>query len=216
MNEPKLETKGEFAARLNVTPGRLSQMIAEGKVPPDALVGEGRKAKVDIARAMAALDRTLDLAQRTGANGRVRIVSTTPPVAVEVSIDADASTDPEAPSPVSQRSGLDDDLRRESLEQKRIETRRMIRAEAAAAGDLVSASEVRTATDKIVARMIEAVDQAMIEMASTIAGEYALSRRDLLHLLRKIWREQREKQSEAFAARAAESPVEAEATIDLQ
>ncbi|HEX5264950.1 MAG TPA: hypothetical protein VFW13_15575, partial [Phenylobacterium sp.] len=61
-----LMTKGDFARLIRVSPGRVSQMIAEGKIGPDALEGEGRAARIkaNLARRQIA-DRT-DIGQRFG------------------------------------------------------------------------------------------------------------------------------------------------------
>lgn len=45
---PELVSKSQFAALTNVTKGRVSQWIADGKLAGDALAGEGRDAKVRV------------------------------------------------------------------------------------------------------------------------------------------------------------------------
>ena len=59
-------SKGQFAALRNVSPGRVSQWISEGKIKPDALVGEGRNAKINVAVATQQLRDALDVGQLTG------------------------------------------------------------------------------------------------------------------------------------------------------
>src|SRR4051812_45124690 len=39
-------SKGDFAAHVGLSPGRISQMIASGIIGPDALKGEGRGARI--------------------------------------------------------------------------------------------------------------------------------------------------------------------------
>jgi hypothetical protein len=59
-------SKGQFAALRNVSRGRVSQWISEGKIKPDALVGEGRNAKIKVAVATRQLRDALDVGQLAG------------------------------------------------------------------------------------------------------------------------------------------------------
>ena len=56
-----IESKSAFARRTNVTPGRVSQWIAQGKIGQDALEGDGRGAKIKIDLALEHLRRRLSL-----------------------------------------------------------------------------------------------------------------------------------------------------------
>ncbi len=68
-------SKGEFARISNVSPGRVTQWIAEGKISVDALVGEGRAARIRVRTAQAQLKRHLDPNQMTANGLRTRIPS---------------------------------------------------------------------------------------------------------------------------------------------
>jgi hypothetical protein len=216
MADGEIVTKGRFAEISGVSPGRVSQWISEGKIPPSAMVGEGRSARIRVDEARASLDRSLDLTQRLGLNGKARV--------------ADVQAVPVASFPSG--PGLDEQIRMEVLEQRKIDTRRMMREEALSAGTLVQARDVSLATDKIVGRMLTAVDQAIVEMATAVvemvteaqlaaagtetAGPAPLARRDVEMVLRRIWREQRTRQAPTFAAEAAAAEPETEVEIDLQ
>src|SRR6516225_8242330 len=52
--------KSEFARLLDITPGRVSQYIAEGKLHGPALVGEGRNAQINVEVAREQLRQRLD------------------------------------------------------------------------------------------------------------------------------------------------------------
>ena len=60
----QLVTKAAFAERVGRSPGAISQWIAAGKIGGAALVGEGRRALIDVDQALAQLGRTLDLGQQ--------------------------------------------------------------------------------------------------------------------------------------------------------
>ena len=59
-------TKGEFARRRGVSPGRVSQWLSEGKISGAAIIGEGRAALIDEVLACEQLGLRLDTGQRTG------------------------------------------------------------------------------------------------------------------------------------------------------
>lgn len=63
-------SKQEFAARRGVTPARVSQWLAEGKITGEAIVGSGRHARIREDVACLQLERRLDAGQRDG-NGRL-------------------------------------------------------------------------------------------------------------------------------------------------
>jgi hypothetical protein len=56
-------SKGDFAALIKVSAGRVSQYIAEGKLTGAALVGEGPRAKINVPIALSQLGKSLDPVQ---------------------------------------------------------------------------------------------------------------------------------------------------------
>jgi hypothetical protein len=56
-------TKAEFAALIGVTRGRVSQMLAARQIDGDAIVGEGRSARINVEKARRQLGARLDLGQ---------------------------------------------------------------------------------------------------------------------------------------------------------
>jgi hypothetical protein len=71
--------KAEFAECVGVSPSRVSQYIAEGKISGDALVGSGRAARIRFEIAVAQLRERLDPSQMAG-NGRNTRLGETPVV----------------------------------------------------------------------------------------------------------------------------------------
>lgn len=69
-NEPQIASKAAFARLCNVTPGRVSQWIRDGQIRPESMVGTGRHARIDVAKAKAHLKGYLDTAMaRNEASG---------------------------------------------------------------------------------------------------------------------------------------------------
>jgi hypothetical protein len=65
-DDPKIVRKSVFASMCGVTPARVSQWLSEGKLTGEALVGEGRSAKINVAIALGQLRARLDVSQRFG------------------------------------------------------------------------------------------------------------------------------------------------------
>jgi hypothetical protein len=116
-------SKGQFAALRNVSPGRVSQWIQEGKIEPDALVGEGRNAKINVAVATQQLRDALDVSQLAGNGVGTRLDLPLPPPA-----QASPSREP-APS----GDPIADAIKQERLDQLRRANRREAEEEAARA-----------------------------------------------------------------------------------
>lgn len=87
MTAPKVSlSKSEFALRRGVTPARVSQWIAEKKISGDAIVGDGRHARIDEEIACQQLDESLGLAQRSS-NGRFTSLAVAMPLDYDTSLD---------------------------------------------------------------------------------------------------------------------------------
>ena len=110
-------SKGQFAALRNVSPGRVSQWISEGKIKPDALVGEGRNAKINVAVATRQLRVALDVGQLTGNGVRTRR---------DLSLPVQPMPAPPArePAPSSPGDPIADAIKQERLDQLRRANRR--------------------------------------------------------------------------------------------
>lgn len=191
-------SKGEFAKRCNVSPGRVSQWIQEGKIGPDELVGEGRNAQVRVAAASEKLKIRLDAGQRNGHG-----LKTTLP---------EAAAPAEGPKPRSEADNLDLALKREKLTQQLAQNRKIAEEEKARQGIYVRSADVAAETAKLVGRILQTTESGLVEMADAMSAAFPVPKRDVLHLLRRIFREQRAKLSKQLAIEAADAP----ATIDDQ
>ncbi|WP_299482050.1 hypothetical protein [uncultured Roseibium sp.] len=77
--ENAVVTKGEFAKFINVSPGRVSQYIAEGKIYGDALVGTGRGSKINRPIAQEQLRQALNIGQMFGNGLETRLTDPAQP-----------------------------------------------------------------------------------------------------------------------------------------
>lgn len=201
-----LITKSEFARRRNVSPARVTQWIEEGKIHGDALIGEGRAAKIVEAIAIAQLNEKLDVGQRFG-NGLATRLDLPAPVAAPVAAAAAV-----AAPPVAQRDdqpvidSVEKQIARERLEALQRQNRAGAIEEAERAGRLTDSEAVARSTGKMAVQLISVFEGALPELATAIAAKHHLPQRDVLHLLRAEFRKVRETAALAFKRQAGEMP----------
>ena len=169
-------SKGEFARRRNVSPGRVSQWISEGKISGAAIVGEGRAALIDEAVACAQLDRALHVDQRFGNGLKTTIAAASPAPEIEI---------PPASSSVTDQIAL------QRLEQLQRANRQGMREEAVANGRLVDAAEARQVAGRETARLLTRLEGSLADFATAVAAQFKLPQRDVLHTLRQEMRKVR-------------------------
>lgn len=216
-------TKSEFARRRNVTPGRVSQWIAEGKIDGDALVGEGREQRINETAAVAQLLARLDTSQRLGNGFGTRLGAPAPvppsPAAAlppqQVGVPAANEEDCRkgnvaAGAPSSQAAApsdrIDEQLKQAKLEQVQRANRVAAEAELARAGRYVLADQARAERVKFARDVLVTVEGGMQDIADRIAAAFGLPARDVLHLVRKEFRAVRERIAASARARAEVLP----------
>lgn len=193
-------SKGEFARRLNVSAGRVSQYISEGKLKGAALEGEGRSARIVLAEALRQLNRSLDVGQMIGNGIDTRL---TPP----------AQSPRPPPEPASSADLLSEQIKIEKLKEIQSRNRRQEIEDRAARGEYTRTAEVRDGMRKVAGRVLTIVEGSLAEMAAEIASQFKIPQRDVLHILRLEMRQVRSK-GEAEAARgAAELPAHDEDAV---
>jgi hypothetical protein len=195
-----IETKSEFARRTNVSPGRVTQWIDAGKIGKDALVGEGRAARINVRVALAQLNRSLDIDQR-GGNGLLTNLAI-PPAPVQ-SVGADGNDSPSAPAVDTTA----DRIQRERLEQLQRSNRAARREEALATGTLCLSEDISRAFGRLAAAMVAGVEGGLSEIATAFAARFRIPQRDALHLLRGEYRKVRATMAETMRRQAAELPT---------
>ncbi|RWC25893.1 MAG: hypothetical protein EOS27_26955 [Mesorhizobium sp.] len=199
-------SKGDFAAHIGVTPGRVSQYIAAGMIGKDALEGQGRNAKVIVARAVEQIKLKRNIGQALG-NG------------LSTRLDLDPEDQPEpprsTPADVDRLTpNVDNELKQQRLEAERRRNRLAAEDEAARRGRLVDATLVRAEMTKL-AQAIEDENAGMLtDFASAVAAEFKLPQRDVLHLLRKVRADKKAGAADRARRRAASLPEFVEAIIE--
>lgn len=188
-------SKGEFAKLINVSPGRVSQMISERKIGPEALQGEGRNAKiiVDVARRQIA-DRT-DIGQRFG-NG----IGTQLDGQLQLQpVDQVTPAAPSAPRAqiVPPSDPMADAIKRERLRGLQMANERIAEERLAEQGRYVRADEAKAAMARLAGSILTIFEGGLADIASSVAADLGVPQRDVLHKMRAEFRNVRAKAAEA-------------------
>jgi hypothetical protein len=203
----EIVSKGRFAELRNVSPGRVSQWISEGKIKPNALVGEGRNAKIDVAVATLQLRGSLDVSQSAG-NGLGTNLDLPAPAAAPV---AEAAK-PAEPPPVADL--IAEQIKQEKLAQLRRANRQRAEEEAARSGRYIETADAVRQLGTIASQMMSMVEGSLTELATAISAKFEIPQRDVLHLLRAEFRKVRASGAKMFRDKALELPASIEAELD--
>ncbi|WP_421358144.1 hypothetical protein [Agrobacterium rosae] len=176
-------SKSEFAALINVSPGRVSQFISAGQISSAAIIGSGQRAKIDVERAKSDLRLTLDVSQRLGNGFDTRIDPSG-----EATVATNNGQQNTLPIPPV-LSGVDHEIKQQKLEQIRRANRNGAIADAQARGQLIETEQSRAEMTRVAASLLQVFEGGLTDLASAVAAEFKVPQRDVLHLLRKQFRQ---------------------------
>jgi len=192
-------TKGQFAERAGVTPGRVSQWIAEGKLTGAALVGEGRSARINVAVASEQLRLKLDINQRFGLNGLTTVLPSPSPSSSQVN--SSPATLPtkdrmQTPPEVAKEDPVESRIKAVKLRQAELTTARYEREDREARGVYMRTDDARTEMFGIAGTLFSIFEGSITDFASGIAGRFELPMRDVQHVLQQQFRDVRTRAAE--------------------
>ncbi|AZN72265.1 hypothetical protein D5400_14140 [Georhizobium profundi] len=205
----EIVTKGEFAAAIGVSPGRVSQYIAERKIFGSALRGEGRAARIHLPTARAQLQKTLEPSQHLGGNGQAFRGTLFEPASSAGERLAQAELPARRPVAASPSLIVEpplDDIAAERLKQMRIKTAQAERQEALERGRYMLAEAARREMGKAVGEAFKVMERGLQDMAAELAEQFSLPQRDVHHALQKAFRSVRVEAASRFRAQADSEP----------
>lgn len=166
----EIVSKGRFAELCNVSPGRVSQWISEGKLSGAAIVGTGRSAQIDVDLGKAQVKASRDVDQAHSGNG--------------LATNLESVARPELPMAVT----VTDQIAEQRLELLKRQNREKETDEFVRNGQLVEVDDARRHAGQEVARAINRFEGALPEFANAIAAKFKVPARDVLHELKARWR----------------------------
>jgi hypothetical protein len=217
-----------------VSAGRVTQWITEGKIGPDALVGEGRGAKINAALALEQLRERLDPSQRFSTNGlSTRLADEDdpppppqppPPPAPREKVAALPKTprrvvdeiEPEQRPVRITREGetVEAGLKRHKLRQAVLQTERLEEEANLRKGLYVETAMARGAASQLSAAWLAHFDSALRDFASATAAKFGIPGREVQHLLQTEWLRLRAEIAAKHAANAKKEPPTREVDLD--
>lgn len=207
-------SKSEFAALINVSPGRVSQFIASGQISRAAIIGSGQRAKIDVERAKADLRLSLDVSQRLGNGIDTRL---------DDGDDGGDTSELRKPNrkdldddPFQRRGGVDFEIKQQKLEQIRRVNRNAAIEDAKSAGTLIETDASRSAMVKVASSMLLVFEGGLTDFATAIAEEFKVPHRDVLHLLRREFRKVRANGAKQVKSEAVTLPETMETTLEVE
>ena len=204
--------KSEFAALCNVSPGRVTQWITEGKIRGAALVGSGRSAQIDFSVAQAQLRETLDVDMRFGMNGLNTRLDASPPPPKPRRPEREGEPD-QLTLPLSDAT-VEAQIKAEKLRHAQLMTSRLEEEDRARRGVYIEAIAARAEMMRLAADLLKSFEGALPDFAAALASKFETPSRDVLHLLRGEFRRVRERLAKAHALDAGNEPKTYEAEGD--
>lgn len=192
-------SKSEFALHIGVSPGRITQYISAGIIGPDALVGEGRTARIDVDRAKAQISTRRHVGQALG-NGLTTRLTAAPQQLPDTQL---SSRDPDTAELIQL----------ERLEQERRKNRQASIDEARMLGRLVPAEDMQRAVAGAAQKLVNTFTGMAPDIANAIAAKFGVPQRDVLHLVKQVINEKRAAASQLERGAAAQMPETIEAVI---
>lgn len=207
-------SKSEFAAHIGVSAARITQYLQAGIIGPDALIGEGRHARINVEAAKAQIARRRHPGQALG-NGLLTRLG--PP-----------GERAQAVGPAAAQSAGDGDLdlggalkqdpahliQLERLEQERRKNRTGAIEEARALGRLVDAESFRREIGKTAQTLVSTFMGMAPDIANALAAKFGLSQRDVLFEVRRVMNDKRASAATALRLAADELPESEETEVE--
>lgn len=203
----------ELAAHLNLSKGRISQLVSEGRLD-GCYTGDGRMRRYDPILVAQKLKGTMDPGQGLGNGASTR-------QAIDGILSGQQG---EAPAPKSaprtSDGALDDgdtDAYRMARQAKLTEeVRQLRRRNELEAGTMVLASEVERQVGKVLRQEIAQVEESLRNGARAVADRLGVDFRAVRQILLEVWREQRKTRSDVLAGQAdAAAMTDAEEAADI-
>lgn len=188
MTEAAVLSKSQFAERVGRDPAQVTRWIQGGKLSGDAIVGEGRSARINLAAALRQLNIALDLGQQ--------LAQAKPILPGQQSLDVGTvQARALAALPTGDRDAVEL-LREEQLrlnsEKLRQQIERGAREDAVAAGQLVDIGAVKRALARQLQPLRALFDKMPVAIAKPISEQFGLPYNEVLIAVRAVLRRERQ------------------------
>lgn len=203
----------ELAARLNLSKGRISQLVSEGRLE-GCFSGDGRSRRYDPEMVAQKLRGSLDQGQALGNGAKTRAAIS----------DMLATPSADGPAPKAASKSSDGALPEDDSDGYRLarqaklseEVRRIRRQNELDEGTMVLVSEVDRQVARVLRQEIAQVEEALRTGARAVADRLGVDFRAVRQILLEVWRAQRQTRSDVLGDMAeAATPTETETAADI-
>ncbi|KPU83612.1 hypothetical protein JI58_08325 [Marinosulfonomonas sp. PRT-SC04] len=224
-------TQADFARHMGVSRAAVSQWKSRDILLDDAFTQPGKKGKLVVVIAVEQVRRNRDIGQALGngietrtsteAAGYADALAVSDPVdaqpdllsvePAEVSVEqpADAPTQPK-------KNTVEDQLKRAKLEEQLRRNRMQASDEALRQGMLMAVDDVREQMSRISLMMMQIFEGALPDLAASVAAQFDVPQRDVLHLLRAEFKKVRATAAMKEKARAASVSQDEMVSVELE
>jgi hypothetical protein len=212
----KMLKASELAEALELTPGRISQLVSEGKLD-GAFSGAGRDRRFDLIKSAELLGRRLDIGQRLGNGARSERARQEILAAGAGGAQPPSDMTPAAASGASAAAPTSlSDYERARTEKAQEEARRMRRLNAEAEGMFVLADEVARQVRRQIGQEVSEVATYIRDTSRVLADRFDVDARAVRQVMLDQWRAHRGVRADlAQAAGAAATMSQAESAADI-
>jgi hypothetical protein len=194
--------KGEFAAEIGVSAGRVSQYIKAGIIGPDAMVGQGRSARIIVKLARQQIMARRDPGQALG-NGLLTRLE-------QGEKEETGGAGNEARPPADDPGRL---IQMERLERERRNNRIAAVEEAKSQGHLVEADALVREVGRVSQTLVNTFMGMAPDIANAISAQFGVPQRDVVHTVRRVMSERRANIARAQNSEAEKLPESKETVI---
>lgn len=203
-------SQAKFADHMGVTRAAVSQWKAKDILRDDAFTLPGKKGKLIVAVAVDQVRRNRNIGQSLGNGIETRTSTDAAPqqhdganeVAPILPV-SDASEPPTIAPPEPKRDTVEDQLKRARLEEQHRKNRMGAAEEARQQGKLMSSEDAREQMARVAVMMLQIFEGSLTDFAASIASQFSVPQRDVLHLLKNEFRQVRQSATQKERARLA-------------
>ncbi|KZL02277.1 MULTISPECIES: hypothetical protein [unclassified Pseudovibrio] len=202
----RLVSKSEFARECDVSPARVSQWINEGKISPDAIVGEGRRAKINADLAVQQVYSRRDVGQSLGNGKDTQLANDTTqhtpaaqaqPAPVQHAMKLEGEVP--APRPSASANGALDETKKDADAIQRFKRLKLEREaeddleeRLLRRGEFMRTEDANAEMARIVTQIMRSFEGGLKQFAADLSSEFGVSGRDVQHTLMRSFRSVRE------------------------
>ncbi|MCG3266101.1 helix-turn-helix transcriptional regulator [Yoonia sp. I 8.24] len=221
-------SQADFARHMGVSRAAVSQWKKKDILRDNAFTSPEKKGKVVVSVAVDQVRRNRDIGQALGNGIETRTSTDAAPnvgrpedaLAEETeptqqALSAVPTDQPDTVPPEPKRDTVEDQLKRARLEEQHRKNRMGAAEEARQQGKLMSSEDAREQMARVAVMMLQIFEGSLTDFAASIASQFTVPQRDVLHLLKSEFRQVRQSATQKERARLASLERNTTTSVEL-